>query len=196
MAPMSSTEPRFDSTRRAELLRLARASILHGLETGRPLAVDLADFDPELAAPGASFVTLHRQGELRGCIGSLEAHRPLVVDVAENAFAAAFRDPRFSPLAVDEFDDLEIEISVLSPPEPMAFTDEADLLRQIRPGVDGLILEDMGRRGTFLPSVWAQLPRREDFLAHLKLKAGLPPGHWSPTVRVWRYTTESFAEQQ
>nr|WP_297528385.1 AmmeMemoRadiSam system protein A [Thiohalobacter sp.] len=193
---MSSTEPRFDSTRRAELLRLARASILHGLETGRPLAVDPADFDPELAAPGAAFVTLHRQGELRGCIGSLEAHRPLVVDVAENAFAAAFRDPRFPPLAVDEFDDLEIEISVLSPPEPMAFTDEADLLRQIRPGVDGLILEDMGRRGTFLPSVWAQLPRREDFLAHLKLKAGLPPGHWSPTVRVWRYTTESFAEQQ
>ncbi len=192
MAPMSSTEPRFDRAQRAELLRLARASILHGLETGRPLRVDPSDFEPGLAAPGAAFVTLHRQGELRGCIGSLEAHRPLVEDVAENAFAAAFRDPRFPPLAPQEFDDLEIEISVLSPPEPMRFSDEADLLRQLRPGVDGLILEDMGRRGTFLPSVWAQLPRREDFLAHLKLKAGLPPAHWSPTLRVWRYTTESF----
>ncbi len=179
---------------RRTLLAVARESIRHGLETGRPLTVDVSAFDPALQKERASFVTLNERGELRGCIGSLEAYRPLVADVAENAFNAAFRDPRFPPVTPDEFDALRIHISVLSPPEPMEFRDEADLLAQIRPGIDGLILEDAGRRGTFLPSVWEQLPDRRQFLAHLKLKAGLPPDHWSPTLRVWRYTTESFGE--
>ncbi len=177
------------------MLALARDSIRHGLATGRPLEVDVTAFDPELRKPGASFVTLDAHGRLRGCIGSLEAYRPLVVDVADNAFNAAFRDPRFPPVREDEFEDLRIHVSVLSPPEPLQFRDEADLLAQLRPGVDGLILEDRGRRGTFLPSVWEPLPDRREFLAHLKLKAGLPPDHWSPTLRVWRYTTESFGEE-
>ena len=143
----------------------------------------------------ATFVTLNKFGELRGCIGHLEAIQPLIADVAENAFNAAFRDPRFQPVTASEFGDLEVHISVLSPPEPMVFTSEADLLRQIRPGIDGLILEDGAYRGTFLPSVWEQLPDPAQFLAHLKMKAGLPPNYWSDTLKVSRYTTESFSEQ-
>ena len=192
---MSSTERRFSDAQRQTLLAVARDSIRHGLQTGQPLRLRPDDFDPGLAAPGAAFVTLERGGGLRGCIGSLEAHRPLVTDVAENAFAAAFRDPRFPPLSPAEFDDLDIHVSVLSPPEPLKFDSEADLLSRIRPGIDGLIIEDLGHRGTFLPSVWESLPEPALFWRHLKQKAGLPPDHWSPTLRVYRYTTESFGER-
>ncbi len=115
-----------------------------------------------------------------------------MTDVVENAFASAFKDPRFPPLAAAEFDDLEIHISVLSPATPMMFSSEADLLRQLRPGVDGLILEDGPHRGTFLPSVWESLPQPLEFLRNLKMKAGLPADHWSDRVRVYRYQTESF----
>lgn len=190
---MPSPESRFTNEERAALLEVARRSIEHGLETGRPLPVDVSAYPPALQAPGASFVTLNIDGRLRGCIGSLEAVRPLVEDVAHNAFAAAFRDPRFPPVTAAEAPHLDIHVSVLSPAEPMEFESEEDLLRQIRPGVDGLILEDHGRRGTFLPSVWESLPDPRDFLQQLKLKAGLPPDHWSDTLRVWRYTTESFS---
>jgi AmmeMemoRadiSam system protein A len=194
---MSSTEPndppaRFGPAERAVLLAVARDSIRHGLRTGRPLVVRPEDFPEKLREPGASFVTLHRGGRLRGCIGTLEAWRPLVTDVAENAFAAAFRDPRFMPLQPEELDDLHIHISVLGKPEPLVFDSEEDLLRQLRPGRDGLILQDGARKGTFLPSVWEELPDPRQFLAHLKLKAGLSPDHWSDSLRVWRYGTESF----
>jgi len=194
MAPMSSGEQTLSPVHRRILLQVARDSIAHGLRTGRPLVVDPADFDPELQAERATFVTLEEGGQLRGCIGHLEAIQPLVADVAENAFNAAFRDPRFPPVSAGEFDALEIHISVLSPPEPMAFDSEGDLLRQIRPGVDGLILEEGVYKGTFLPSVWEQLPDPRQFLAQLKMKAGLPPDYWSDTLKVSRYTTESFAE--
>ncbi len=180
---------------RKQLLDVAWQSLRHGLARGRPTTLDPAAFDDRLSSPGASFVTLRRHGQLRGCIGSLEAHRPLVVDVAENAFAAAFRDPRFPPLTEAELEGLTLEISVLGHPEAMHFTSEQDLLRQLRPGIDGLILEDRGRRGTFLPSVWESLPRPGDFLRHLKLKAGLPENHWSDSLRVWRYSTESFGDE-
>jgi len=195
MGPMSSTERRFSDAQRRVLLAIARDSIEHGLHEGEPLRLHPEDFDPLLAAPGAAFVTLQRGGSLRGCIGSLEAYRPLVTDVAENAFAAAFRDPRFPPLSPAELDDLDIQVSVLSPPEPLEFDSEADLLAKIRPGTDGLIIEDLGHRGTFLPSVWESLPEPELFWRHLKQKAGLPPDHWSPTLRVYRYTTESFSKK-
>jgi len=145
---------------------------------------------PELKEERATFVTLTINGSLRGCIGMLEACRPLAEDIAENAVSAAFRDPRFPPLSRDEFDDLKISISVLSPPEEMTFSSEADLLAQIRPGIDGLILQEGGRRGTFLPSVWEELPETELFFEHLKMKAGLPAGYWSDTLRVFRYTAE------
>jgi len=145
---------------------------------------------PELKEKRATFVTLTLNGNLRGCIGMLEACRPLAEDVAENAVSAAFRDPRFPPLTADEFENLEIHISVLSPPEEMAFSSEADVLAQIRPGIDGLILQEGFQKGTFLPSVWEELPETEMFFEHLKLKAGLPAGYWSDTLRVFRYTAE------
>lgn len=172
------------------LLILAKSSIQHGLATGKPLAVDLANFPEELTVQRATFVTLQKHQQLRGCIGMLTAVRPLVIDIAENAFSAAFQDPRFPPLAADEFDDLEIHLSILTPAEPMTFSSEQDLLNQLQPTIDGLILEEGWRRGTFLPSVWEQLPEPNQFLRHLKQKAGLPPDYWSDTLKVYRYTTE------
>ncbi|MCG6934995.1 MAG: AmmeMemoRadiSam system protein A [Proteobacteria bacterium] len=177
---------------RKTLLDIAAASIRTGLETGQPLPVTVTEFPTTLQQQGASFVTLNINDQLRGCIGSLEAYRPLVEDVADNAFAAAFRDPRFTPLSDAEYPQLEYHISILAPAEPMQFDSEADLVRQLRPGVDGLILSDHGRRGTFLPSVWESLPDPHDFFHHLKLKAGLPLDHWSDTLQVERYTVEEF----
>ncbi|MGZ8144417.1 MAG: AmmeMemoRadiSam system protein A [Methylosarcina sp.] len=186
---MSLTKPQ-----RKQLLELAKNSISYGLRTGKPLAIDPADFPAELTELRASFVTLHKHHQLRGCIGVLTASRPLTVDICENAFAAAFKDPRFPPLDESEFSDLEIHLSILTPSEPISFASEQDLLEQLRPGVDGLILEEGNRRGTFLPSVWQSLPKPRDFLRQLKLKAGLPPDYWSDRIRVSRYRTEEFCE--
>jgi AmmeMemoRadiSam system protein A len=174
------------------LRRVAKEAIAYGLEHGTHMPVDTTRYPPTLRAHGASFVTLQKHGELRGCIGSLEAYQPLVEDIAHNAYAAAFNDPRFAPVSAKEFDELEIHISVLTPATPMQFTSQADLLKQIQPGIDGLVLEDCGYRGTFLPSVWESLPEATQFLQHLKLKAGLPADYWSETIKVSRYTTESF----
>lgn len=192
MVPMSSNEidPRFHQT----LLGLARESIVYGLRHGREPAVDPQDYPAELRVPRATFVTLHRKGALRGCIGSLEAYRPLLSDVVANAYAAAFSDPRFPSLTEPELDGLDISISVLTPPEEIHFRSEEDLLEQLRPGIDGVILQEDGRRGTFLPSVWEQLPDRRQFLEHLKLKAGLPPGYWSDTLRAHRYTAQEIGK--
>jgi len=174
------------------LLALAKASIQHGLQTGSALKIDLADYPVELQELRATFVTLNLQHELRGCIGVLEAFRPLAEDVAENAYSAAFRDARFPPLNAGEFKDLQIHLSVLTPAEPMFFSSEQDLLNQLQPGIDGLILQSGLRRGTFLPAVWETLPKPEQFLRHLKQKAGLPADYWSNTIRVSRYRTETF----
>lgn len=181
------------SERNRQLLRdLAYDSIRHGLETGSALEVNAADYPEDLQAMRATFVTLHHNKQLRGCIGILKPVRPLAEDVAHNAWAAAFTDPRFAPLAAAELEDLDIHISILGTPEDMHFRSEQELLEQIRPGTDGLILEDGYRKGTFLPSVWESLPNAPEFLNHLKRKAGLPPNHWSDTVRVQRYTVEEF----
>jgi AmmeMemoRadiSam system protein A len=179
---------------RRHLLTLARQSIHHGLTTGRPPSLDTVAEPPELLVRRAAFVTLELHGHLRGCIGHLEATQPLVLDVSDNAFAAAFQDPRFPPVSARELDPLSISISVLTPATELTFADEAALLDLIEPGLDGLILADAGRRGTFLPTVWDQLPGRRDFLRRLKEKAGLSPDHWSDGLRVWRYRTESFGE--
>lgn len=190
---MPSTEPQpLEEGERRRLLDLAWDSIRHGLAEGSPSRPDVGGFRGRLQEPGAAFVTLHRLGALRGCVGHLEAIQPLVLDVADNAFAAAFRDPRFQPLAGPELEGLDLTISVLSAPVPVQFRDEPDLLRQLRPGEDGVILEDKGRRGTFLPAVWEGLPKPELFLAELKRKAGLPATYWSATLRVSRYRTETF----
>ena len=184
----------FNEADKKQLLDLARASIQYGLEHGNPIAVTLGNYPAHLQEQRACFVTLQIDHRLRGCIGSLEAHRPLVEDVADNAYAAAFRDPRFAPVSEIEYPQLQYHISVLNPPESMSFTSEQDLLKQIRPGIDGLVLSDRGYRGTFLPSVWESLPTAQEFLSHLKQKAGLPSDYWSDTLRVDRYTVENIEE--
>ena len=181
-----------EDSHKRQLLNLAAASIKYGLEQRKPLPVTPTEYAPALQEIRASFVTLTINQQLRGCIGTLEAIRPLVEDVVENAFAAAFRDSRFNPLQEHEYPQLNYHISVLNPPSPMQFSSEADLIAQLRPGIDGLILQDLGRRGTFLPSVWESLPKPADFLQHLKLKAGLNPSHWSPSLSVQRYTVEDI----
>ncbi len=184
--------PEWTNEDRKQLLEIARRSLEHGVRHSAPLPIDPDQVPDALRTPGASFVTLERNGALRGCIGSLEAREPLAVDVARNAYHAGFQDPRFPPITAGELDELELQLSVLTPPEPMSFDSEADLLNQLRPGVDGLIIEDGGRRVTFLPSVWESIPEPDLFLAHLKQKAGWPVDYWSPTLHAWRYTTESI----
>lgn len=191
---MCSTEVTIGQPDRKVLLDTARSSIQHGLDFGKALEVNAAYYTAALQAERACFVTLEKAGELRGCIGHLQAVQPLINDVAENAWAAAFQDPRFAPLKRVELPGLEIHISILSPPQAMTFSSQGDLLGQIRPGIDGLILEDGYRRGTFLPSVWESLPEARDFLAHLKLKAGLPADYWSDKIRISRYTSESITD--
>jgi hypothetical protein len=149
---------------------------------------------PALARPGATFVTLTQNGELRGCIGSLEAHRPLDQDVRANAVAAAFRDPRFAPLTLAELARTRVEVSLLTAPTPLSFASEADALRQLRPNVDGIILVAGQHRSTFLPQVWEQLPEPRQFLAHLKQKAGLPADWWSSDVQLQRYEVQKWKE--
>lgn len=175
------------------LLKLAADRIKQALENGKSLPVQLDDFPIDLRAPGACFVTLKRHGQLRGCIGSPQAYRPLIQDVAENAVSSAFRDHRFKPLLPAELEELDLSISVLSPSSPMTITNEADLLQQLRPGIDGLIIEDGPRRALFLPSVWEQLPQPAQFLGHLKTKAGMAADHWSPDFRAQRFIAAEIA---
>ncbi|HET9024060.1 MAG TPA: AmmeMemoRadiSam system protein B [Burkholderiaceae bacterium] len=150
---------------------------------------------PFLDRPGATFVTLCRNGELRGCIGSLEAERPLREDVAANARAAALRDPRFEPLTERDLEGLSVEVSLLDAPQPLTFHDEDDLVRQLQAARDGVLLEYGRQRSTFLPQVWEQLPDPWDFLRHLKVKAGLSPDFWSLDIRVSRYAVEKWSER-
>ena len=151
---------------------------------------------PALDRPGATFVTLMQDGELRGCIGSLEPRRALSVDVGANAIAAAFRDPRFPPLAAREFPPTSVEVSLLSPQEALAFADEDEFVRQLRRGVDGIVLSHGHHRATFLPQVWETLPEPRQFVAALKRKAGLREDFWSSDVEVARYTVIKWKERE
>ncbi|MFH1762877.1 MAG: AmmeMemoRadiSam system protein A [Gemmatimonadota bacterium] len=174
------------------LRRVALDSILCGLEKGRALEPELEAVPPCLRVPGAAFVTLNLRGQLRGCVGSFEARRPLLQDVARNAYSAAFRDFRFPPLSTEEFPELELHISLLTPLEPLGVESREDLLRKLRPGVDGLLLEEPPHRATFLPQVWESLRDPKDFLEELFLKAGLRRDHWSDALRFHRYSVEEF----
>ncbi len=185
-----SLKNKYNSEECKVLLKWAKESIQHGLETGRPIAPNLSDFPTKLTEQRATFVTLEKIQRLRGCIGMLQATRPLVEDIANNAFAAAFKDPRFPALKKQELEHLDIHISILSPSESLTFSSEQDLLAQLRPGLDGLILEEGSKRGTFLPTVWESLSEPKEFLTHLKQKAGLPKNYWSDTLKIQRYTTE------
>jgi hypothetical protein len=174
------------------LLPLARAAIAR--EIGRPLVT------PEEAAwlrePGACFITLTYETRLRGCIGTLQAHRALGEDVRQNAVAAAFRDPRFKPLTATEFDGVEVEVSLLSALESLRFTDERDALQQLRVGVDGVIFQYGHHKSTFLPQVWRDYEEPAEFIAHLKYKAGLPPDFWDAEVKLSRYTVTKWRESE
>jgi uncharacterized protein len=188
----SSETTSLGDEQRKTLLLVARDAVAYGIEHRRAMNVKAEDYVAELHPVRATFVTLRIEGDLRGCIGTCQPLRPLVEDVAHNAHAAAFMDPRFPPLSGGELDGLQIHISLLTVPEEMSFTSEEDFLAQVRPGVDGLLLEEGGRKGTLLPAVWEALPEVGIFVHQLKLKAGLPADYWSENVRVCRYTAESI----
>ncbi len=181
------------SRHRQTMLELAKASIRHGLETGKALAIDAAAYRGPLAEQGASFVTLRHDGRLRGCIGSARAVRPLAEDIADNAFAAAFEDHRFPRLGQREAGELDISVSLLSQPRPIAFADERDLVRRLRPGSDGLIIAAGSRRALFLPQVWTTIPDARDFLTQLKRKAGIFEDGTVTDLRAWRFAAASTA---
>ena len=180
----------YTPSHKQQLLSTARDSIRHGLLHQRALPVIVENYPDPLREMRAAFVTLHNRGGLRGCIGTTTAVAPLIVSVSDNAYAAAFRDPRFQPLAELEFTDIHISLSILTPSEEIMFTSETDLLSQLRPGMDGLIIEKHARKATFLPSVWSSLRKPEDFLHQLKLKAGILPDQ--TPLRAWRYQTETI----
>ena len=191
---MSATEPHDDLWTLARgrlLVRMARESLAEALGLG--VATDYRE--PWLQEPGASFITLTRWGKLRGCVGTIRAYRSLFDDVWLNARASAFHDTRFPPVERDEFAHLQVEVSLLSSPQPLPpFAREEEALAALHPGVDGIILESGSHRSTFLPQVWEQLPESRDFLAHLKHKAGLPEDFWSPDVRLQRYRVRKWVE--
>jgi AmmeMemoRadiSam system protein A len=170
------------------LLAIARESIERGADAPPAVAWDAA----WLREPGASFVTLRLDCELRGCIGTIDAHRPLGQDVAWNARAAAYRDPRFPPVDAAERLRLHVEVSVLTPREPLGAATEPQALAMMRPGIDGIALEYGSVSATFLPQVWESLPEPDAFLDALRRKAGLPVGFWHRDLRLSRYTVEKY----
>ena len=198
---MSSTESNTNTTseipyseeEQSILLDIAEQSIGHGLKTGNLPTIQLKKYSKPLQELRATFVTLTKQGELRGCIGTLHPVRPLILDVNYNAYAAAFEDPRFPPLKPHEKAFLELSISILSTPEPFPVESEQDLIDRLNPGVDGLILSDAYHRGTFLPSVWTSLPDPEQFVTHLKLKSGMSADYWAKDIKIEKYLTFSIS---
>lgn len=177
-----------------QLLDIARDSIRHGFASGKPLRVQLDACDPALREPAAVFVTLTWDGKLRGCVGSLQARAALAQAVADSAFNSAMRDRRFTPMHAEELDATHIEMSVLSPLQDFPVESYDDLLRCLRPGIDGLVIEDRGRRATFLPKVWESIGTPAAFVEQLMLKAGLAAGYWSRQIRVQRYGALTFAD--
>ncbi len=171
------------------LCAIALDAIAHALRDGVRRVPRVDALDLEWRAPRASFVTLERDGRLLGCIGSLDALRPLGIDVAEHALAAAFDDPRLPPVTRDDFPTMSVKVSVVSPSEPLDASSLAELAAAVRPGIDGCTVSLRGRHATFLPAVWEKLPDPAAFLRELWRKAGFPPDTWQPGIRVSRYTT-------
>lgn len=182
----------FSKQDRQTLKTLAKQSIEYGLQHGCPIPIDLTGLANTLKPHRATFVTLEKNGKLRGCIGMLEAVHPLAMDVAANSYAAAFTDSRFKPVNKTEIDELDIHLSILSPTELIICLSEEELIKQLRPKIDGLVLEDGYHRATFLPSVWDSLTEPVNFVKQLKLKAGLSADYWSEGLYAYRYTSESF----
>lgn len=171
---------------------IAHESIRGGLVGGGPAVPTSQGPDDPLFAPRAAFVTVFLRDELNGCIGSVEPQAALAVSVARHAWAAAFDDPRLPPLTIDDYEFARLKISVLSELRPVTAASDDELLDQLRPGTDGLLLRWRGRRATFLPAVWESLPSPAAFLRHLRAKAGLPPARWLEGTEAWVYGTEEF----
>ncbi|MEO0358051.1 MAG: AmmeMemoRadiSam system protein B [Pseudomonadota bacterium] len=187
----------FGDTYRRELLGVARKVVRSRLQKGRMPIVRVPSFRTPLQTHIASFVTLTRDGQLRGCIGSLTAQRPLITDIAENAVKAAVADTRFRALADPaQLDDIRFKIALLSKPKPLSVTGRADFESRLVPKTMGVILQDGDHRGTFLPMVWDSLRDPAAFAAGLMMKAGLPKDHWSDNVRIWTFEAENFEEAQ
>jgi len=177
---------------REMLLLIARRSIVHGFELGSAMELDADGYPDALRVLKGCFVTLFLEDDLRGCVGCLRARGPLVQEVARAAYSAAFRDPRFPPVCRDEVRQVRVHVSVLSDPVEVRCESESELMSRLRPGVDGVILSEGAKLGTFLPDVWEKFPEPSEFLRQLRVKAGLPPSYWSHTLKVERYTTEAF----
>jgi len=186
--------PELNQSDKTCLLEQAKTSIQFGLSNSHAPTITLKSISPILQQHYASFVTLHLNGSLRGCIGALTASQALIADVNEQAFAAAFRDSRFAAVTTAECNNIHISISVLGKASAIHFSSEKNLLEKIQPNIDGLIFEAGIKRSTFLPSVWQSLPKPYDFLQQLKLKAGLDKNDWSDDIKVSRYQTLSFSE--
>ncbi len=186
----------YTSEERTTMLSIAERSIEHGLAYRAALPVKAVEFSPRLRRKRACFVTLRSSGELRGCTGSIVARHPLIRCVSEHAYSSAFLDQRFMPLGWDELKGLAISISILSDMVPIDYSDEAELVAELRPGVDGLVLEYGRALATLLPSVWRSLPDPVEFMRQLKRKAGLAGDFWSGGIRVSRYTTEEFGASE
>ena len=186
----------YTKEQKQQLLNLARKSIVHYLKEKKFLELGPDEYPLELQEKRGTFVTITVDGQLRGCIGHVIATQPLYLDVIENAVHSAFEDPRFYPLADEEFENVKIEISVLSSPEPLAYKDADDLLKKLRPDVDGVIIRKDFYQATFLPQMWEQLKRPEDFLSHLCAKAGLDSNAWRKgDLQVQTYQVENFEEE-
>lgn len=177
------------------LCRVAANALRYGLEHNAAPIIAAADFPAALRVPRASFVTLEENGELRGCIGSVAARRPLVEDVGENAYGAGFRDPRFRPIDERAWNRLTVGLSILGAFETLTCADESDLFRQARPGIDGFVISAGGHRGLFLPQVWETLRTPRVFFDTLREKAGLPRHDWSPQLRIERFTVTSIPKR-
>jgi AmmeMemoRadiSam system protein A len=184
----------FNPEQENRLLEIARKSIEHGFARRRPLAVEPADCEGALGERLGSFVTLTQQGELRGCVGTIQSEAPLAENVATAAFNAAFNDRRFAQLMTHELVQTQIEISVISPPEPFPVADEAELIATLVPHEYGLILAERQRQAVFLPQVWEKVTDPAEFVRALKQKAGLGPDYWSDTMRCFRIHTKSVTE--
>jgi AmmeMemoRadiSam system protein A len=197
--PSAPAEPprEFSERDRQVLLSLARLAIEQSVRHGRLLDVDLEDPSPPCREPRACFVTLTKQGELRGCIGTLVAREPLVRAVMDNARSAALNDTRFPPVVPEELSEIDVHISVLTEPRPLVFASPRDLLDQLRPDRDGVVFRHGGKTATFLPQVWEQIPDKVTFLERLCLKAGLPPSVWQePGTVIEVYEVESFGDER
>lgn len=179
---------------RQTLLTVARESIEHYLATGRQLTLDIEQYSEPLQQQRATFITLKKNGQLRGCIGHLQASSPLIIDVATNSLSAAISDYRFSTVTLEELDSLTISVSILTQPKALHVDTESDLLNQLSPGIDGVILQYQSHQATFLPSVWESLSTPEEFIKQLKLKAQLAADFWSTSMEFKVYRTVSFSE--